>query len=268
MRSRPAGIGRPAAADVAEGRSDALVSAGSTGATMTAALFALRRMQGVRRPALALQLPRPGRADRPLLLLDVGANTEARAVDLVQFAYLGSAFSTAVLGVEQAARRAAVGRRGAEQGLRRGGGGEREARDAGGIDFIGNRRGPRPDGPRSRRGRHRRLHRQRRAEDDRGHREGGGRRGSRRGPLGPAGRRGGMLLRPALGSLRRQMDPDTTGGAILLGLRGVAVVGHGSSGPDGIANAVRLAARAVEERAVERTAELLERSGMTRGSMR
>ena len=64
------------------------------------------------------------------------------------------------------------------------------------------------------------------------------------------------------------MDPDTTGGAILLGLRGVAIVGHGSSGPDGIANAVRLAARAVEQRAVERTAELLERSGATRAAMR
>ena len=64
------------------------------------------------------------------------------------------------------------------------------------------------------------------------------------------------------------MDPDTTGGAILLGLRGVAVVGHGSSGPEGIANAVRLAARTVDERAVERTTKLLERSRMTRGELR
>ena len=62
------------------------------------------------------------------------------------------------------------------------------------------------------------------------------------------------------------MDPDTTGGAILLGLRGVAVVGHGSSGPDGIANAIRLAARTVEVEAVERTAELLERSGRDPGA--
>ena len=59
------------------------------------------------------------------------------------------------------------------------------------------------------------------------------------------------------------MDPDTTGGAILLGLRRVAVVGHGSSGPEGIANAIRLAARAVRERAVERTAEQL--AGIRRG---
>jgi glycerol-3-phosphate acyltransferase PlsX len=79
---------------------------------------------------------------------------------------------------------------------------------------------------------------------------------------------GGLLMKPALGGLRRQMDPDTTGGAILLGLRGVAVVGHGSSGPDGIANAIRLAARAVEVGAVERTAELLDRSGTTRAAMR
>jgi glycerol-3-phosphate acyltransferase PlsX len=75
-------------------------------------------------------------------------------------------------------------------------------------------------------------------------------------------------MRPALGGLRRELDPDTTGGAILLGLRGVAVVGHGSSGPDGIANAIRLAARAVDVSAIERTAELLDRSGTTRAAMR
>ncbi|MGH2951827.1 MAG: phosphate acyltransferase PlsX, partial [Solirubrobacterales bacterium] len=79
---------------------------------------------------------------------------------------------------------------------------------------------------------------------------------------------GGVLLRPALGGLRREMDPDTTGGAILLGLRGVAVVAHGSAGPEGIANALRLAARAVDEGAIGRTAELLARSGATRAAPR
>jgi len=79
---------------------------------------------------------------------------------------------------------------------------------------------------------------------------------------------GGLLLRPALGGLRRRLDPDATGGAILLGLRGVAVVGHGSSGPAGIANAVRLAARAVEVDAVGRTGDQLARSGTTRAAMR
>ena len=79
---------------------------------------------------------------------------------------------------------------------------------------------------------------------------------------------GGALLRGALGDLRRQMDPDTTGGAVMLGLRGAAVVGHGSSGPAGIANAIRLAATCVRERAVSRTAELLEATGATRAALR
>ena len=51
---------------------------------------------------------------------------------------------------------------------------------------------------------------------------------------------GGLLMRPALGSLRAELHPDSTGGAILLGLRGIAVVGHGGAGAEGIANAVRL----------------------------
>ena len=89
---------------------------------------------------------------------------------------------------------------------------------------------------------------------------------ARSGPLAAAG---GLLLRPALGGLRRQMDPNAVGGAVLLGLRGVAVVAHGSSSAEGIANAVRLADRAVRERALERTAEALERApGATRGGLR
>src|SRR3954467_8487321 len=87
-----------AAADVAAGHSAALVSHGSTGATMAAATFGLRRLRGVQRPALAVQLPVPG---KPALFLDVGANVEVRAQHLVQFAFLGAAFSQAVLGVER-----------------------------------------------------------------------------------------------------------------------------------------------------------------------
>jgi glycerol-3-phosphate acyltransferase PlsX len=68
---------------------------------------------------------------------------------------------------------------------------------------------------------------------------------------------GGLLMRPALGSLRRELSPDTTGGAILLGLRAVAVVGHGSAGAEGVANSVRLAAHAVEVDAVGRTEKLI-----------
>ena len=86
-----------AARDVAAGDSLAMVSPGSTGATMAAATFGLRRLQGVQRPALAVQIPVPG---KPVLFLDVGANVEVRAQHLVQFAFLGAAFSAAVLGVE------------------------------------------------------------------------------------------------------------------------------------------------------------------------
>src|SRR6266508_2172125 len=84
----------------ADGSCSALVSAGSTGATMTAALFALKRAQGVHRPALAVQIPVPGNDGPPLLFLDCGANTDVSPQHLIQFAFLGSAFCRAVLGVE------------------------------------------------------------------------------------------------------------------------------------------------------------------------
>src|SRR5919106_1896503 len=100
VRSTPdASIVRAAAA-VAGGACGSLVSAGSTGATMTAALFALKRAQGVHRPALAVQIAVPGIDGPPVLLLDAGANTDVRPQHLIQFAFLGSAFSRAVLGAE------------------------------------------------------------------------------------------------------------------------------------------------------------------------
>jgi phosphate acyltransferase len=257
-----------AAADVAAGRSEALASAGPTGATMTAALFALRRLHGVRRPALALQLLVPDRPGPPTLLLDVGANADARAHDLVQFAYLGAAFSEAVLGVGRP--RVALLSVGEEANKGSAEVVEAHARlaRAEGLDFRGNLEGQDllagvaevivTDGftgnvvLKTIEGTAKTVAEAVRAAAR----------------FGPVAAVGGLLLRRSLGGLRRQLDPDTTGGAILLGLRGVAVVGHGSSGPEGIANAVRLAARAVDESAVERTAKLLERAGMTRGGLR
>ena len=61
-----------------------------------------------------------------------------------------------------------------------------------------------------------------------------------------AGRVGGLLIRPAARRLRHRLDPDTYGGAYLLGLRGLAVIAHGNSSATAIANAIRLAARGVE----------------------
>ncbi len=98
VRSKPEASVVRAARDVAEDGADAMVSSGSTGATMAAATFGLRRLKGVQRPALAVQLPVPG---KPVLFLDVGANVEVRAQHLVQFAFLGAAFSAAVLDVQE-----------------------------------------------------------------------------------------------------------------------------------------------------------------------
>ncbi|MDX6581560.1 MAG: phosphate acyltransferase [Solirubrobacterales bacterium] len=257
-----------AAADVAAGHSQALASPGPTGATMTAALFALKRMHGVRRPALAVQLVVPGRERPPSLLLDVGANTDVRPSDLVQFAYLGAAFSRAVLGIESP--RVALLSVGEEpkKGTQTVVDAHAELAAAEEIDFRGNVEGRDlladaadvivTDG----------------FTGNVALKTIEGTAKAVAGAVGDAARSnplaavGGLLMKPALGGLRRRLDPDTTGGAILLGLRGVAVVGHGSSGPEGIANAIRLAARAVEVGAIERTGELLERSGTTRAAMR
>ncbi len=268
VRSKPHASVVMAARDVAEGSSAALVSAGATGATMAAALFALRRLGGVQRPAVAAQVPAPSRPDRPVLFLDVGASVEARAQHLVQFAYLGSAFSSAVLGIE----RPRVGLLSVGEEPAKGTPEVVEAHErlaaADGIEFEGNVEGRDllegaadvvvTDGFTG--------NVALKTMEGTASAVGGAVRDAAR--SNPAAMLGGLLLRPALGGLRRRLDPDQTGGAILLGLRGVGVVAHGSSGSDGIANAIRLAERCVRERAVERTAELLERSGATRGAMR
>jgi glycerol-3-phosphate acyltransferase PlsX len=253
-----------AAQEVAEGRADAMVSSGSTGATMAAATFGLRRLRGVQRPALAVQLPVPG---KPVLFLDVGANVEVRAQHLVQFAFLGAAFSESVLGVSRP--RIGLLSVGEEAGK-----GREEVVEAygtlsqaSGIDFAGNVEGrDLPAGVvdvvvtdgftgnvalKLMEGTARTV-------------TGAIRDAARSNPLAALG---GLLIKPALGGLRRELHPDTTGGAILLGLRGIAVVGHGSSGAEGIANALRLAARCVEVDAVGRTAALLEEAGATRGAL-
>jgi len=82
----------------------------------------------------------------------------------------------------------------------------------------------------------------------------------------PVSMLGGLLIRGAVGSLRRELDPNTTGGAILLGVRGIVVIAHGGSSAEGIANAVRVAQRAVDERMIERTAAALEAGGALRSA--
>jgi glycerol-3-phosphate acyltransferase PlsX len=71
------------------------------------------------------------------------------------------------------------------------------------------------------------------------------------------GRVGGMLVRPAMRRMRERIDPESYGGAVLLGVRGLAVIGHGNATGRAIANAVRLAARGTRERLVAQFAEAL-----------
>ena len=253
-----------AARDVADGNAAAMVSLGSTGATMAAATFGLRRLKGVQRPALAVRIPSP---IKPVLVLDVGANVEVRPQHLVQFAFLGAAFSAAVLDVQDptvglltVGEEAGKGRSEIVEA-------HRILAAAPGIRFAGNVEGA--DLPEAKvdivvtdgftgnvslkvmEGAARMLAK---AISDLAHKN-------------PMAAAGGLLLKPSMGQLREEFDPDTTGGAILLGLRAVAIVGHGSSGAEGVANAVRLAARSVKVDAVGRTAALLREGHAGRGAL-
>ena len=263
VRSRPDSSIVRSVADVNDGNSDAVVSLGSTGATMAAATFGLKRSRGVRRPALAGQVPLPGKT---VLFLDIGANLDVRAQHLVQFAYLGAAFSKAVLGVESPT----VGLLSVGEEAGKGKEAVVEAnaslRQASEINFIGNVEGRDiPAGTadvvvtdgftgnvvlKAMEGAVKLVGS---AISD----------AARKNPISAIG---GLMMKPALGCLRGDLHPDSTGGAILLGLRKVAVVGHGSSGADGVANAIRLAARAAAVDAPGLTEEMLHRVGANRGA--
>jgi glycerol-3-phosphate acyltransferase PlsX len=221
----------------------------------------VKRIRGVHRPALAALLPLPS---GPSLLLDAGANVEVRPEHLVQFAYMGAAFMESVHGIPQP--RVGLLSVGEESGK-----GTPDVLEAGErlrdseLNFTGNVEGfDVPAGTvdvvvtdgftgnvalKVMEGTSRTV---RDAIRD-AVRSGG--------PLSAAG---GLLIRGAVGRLREQLDPERAGGAILLGLRKPVVVAHGSFGPAGIAGAIALARRAVDDRMVERTTAALERGGAMR----
>src|SRR5204862_3373569 len=96
VRAKPESSLVAAVRAVAEGRADAVVSAGSTGAMLAAGLLELRRIPGVLRPAIAVSIP----AQRgPSVLLDAGANADARPEHLLQFATMGVVFAQEILGI-------------------------------------------------------------------------------------------------------------------------------------------------------------------------
>jgi glycerol-3-phosphate acyltransferase PlsX len=266
VRSTPEASIVQAARAVADGRAQALVSGGSTGSALAAGLFNLKRDRGIYRPALALPIPRP--YDRPVLLLDVGANVACRPEHLVQFAHMGSAFAQAVLGFE--VPRVALLSNGAEPAK-----GtpelkevhERLSAEAGaGLRFVGNIEGTDVmndvadvvvmdgfvgnitlkliEGVSGR---------TMRAVRDAAVR-------SLRAKV------GGFLLSPSVHGLLADIDPETTGGAYMLGLRQTGVVAHGRFTRRGFARAIEVAVRGVEEDVIGKTRQALEKAGALRSS--
>jgi phosphate acyltransferase len=236
---------------VREGKAEAVVSAGNTGAMLAACLLELRRLPGVRRPAIAVTIPsREGVS----VLLDSGANADARPEDLLQFAHMGAVFAEEILDVRNPEiRLLSIGEE-AEKGNQL----TLEAHEllaASDLNFTGNTEGRDllrggaavvvTDGFTGNvalkllEGTIRNLLDAFREEIT----------ATTRGKL------GGLLIRPAARRLRDRLDPDTYGGAYLLGLRGLAVIAHGNSSRRAIANAIRLAARGVEHDVVGRLAQ-------------
>jgi glycerol-3-phosphate acyltransferase PlsX len=232
---------------------DVVVSAGNTGAMLAASLLELRRLPGVYRPAIAVPIPaRRG----PTVLLDAGANADARPEHLLQFAYMGAIFAEEMLEVATPdVRLLSIGEEPekgnqltleahallAESDLRFGGNIEGREVLTGVAQvvvtdgFTGNVTLKLLEGT------IKNLFEVLREEI----------------ASTPRGKLGGLLIRPAARRLRSRFDPDTYGGAYLLGLRGLAVIAHGNSSSTAIANAIRLAARGVAHDVVGRLAARL-----------
>ena len=253
VRAKPESSLVVACREVGEGRAAAVVSAGNTGAMLAASLLELRRLPGVLRPAIGVVIPTRRGAS---VLIDAGANADARPEHLLQFAHMGSVFAEEVLAVRSPeVRLLSIGEepeKGNQLTLEAhalleaagvGFAGNTESRDllAGAADvvvcdgFTGNVCLKLLEGTIKTV-----LDALRREIQS-----------SSRGKL------GGLLIRPAARRLRERLDPDTYGGAYLLGLRGLAVIAHGNSSSRAIANAVRLAARGVEHDVVGRLARRL-----------
>jgi glycerol-3-phosphate acyltransferase PlsX len=242
------------------GQADAFVTMGHTGATLAAASFRLGRIHGVRRPALASPFPTLA---KPCALVDVGANADVRPEFLLQFAIMGSAYASAILG--HPTPRVGILTIGEERGK----GNElvHEALpllEASALNFIGNIEGRDiPSGSvdvavmdgftgnvlvKFAEGLARLVQQ---VLNDAARSD-------------PVSMLGGLLMRPALGRARHQMDYRQYGGAMLLGVRGVVVIGHGRSDAETIKNSVGVAIRGVEAGLVQTIADAVARQPVPR----
>jgi phosphate acyltransferase len=247
-----------AAEAVRDGKASAMVSAGNTGATMAAALLRMHRVPGVARPAIATPIPVPG--STPTVLIDSGANAECSAPWLLQFAQMGAVLATERYGIaeprvgllsigeEESKGNALVKEAHAllKAGLH--GGvfiGNVEGRDlmTDGVDvvvtdgFTGNVALKTLEG-------------------------------AMRFVVGKVlevmvatdeAKEASRVLLPALAPVAEDLDPDTHGGAVLLGVNGVCIISHGSSSARAVVNAVRVARDAVHSQVVAKVAKAVAR---------
>ncbi len=230
-----------------DGRSDAFVSAGNTGAQMAASTFILRLHDGLSRPAIGTVFPT---ARQPVVVLDSGANVDCSAAELVQFARLGHVYARDILGRENPA----VGLLSIGEEAEKGNAAVKEAHQLlvnAGLHFIGNVEGR--DIPAG-------------ACD--------------RGPIDVVvcdGFTGNVLLKfyeavapmlfgmlmkagvtkQQIGSVAHSLDYEKYGGAPLLGLKGVSIICHGKSSPEAIKNGLLAGIRAVESRMSQHIGEQL-----------
>ncbi|MDO9557011.1 MAG: phosphate acyltransferase PlsX [Coriobacteriia bacterium] len=226
---------------VKEGHAKAFFSAGSTGACMAAATLVMGRLPGVSRPAIATVIPA---SDRPCILLDVGANADAKPENLVQFALMGRAYAQMLLdraeptvGLLNIGEEPTKGSMLAQEAHALmassvpGFTGNVEGRDipAGTVDvvvtdgFTGN------VALKLLEGLSKILLRQIKTA-------------MTETPLNSVA---AAVLKPSLNKLKDRIDPDTYGGAPLLGVKGVCIIGHGSSSSRAVCNGILISARAV-----------------------
>jgi glycerol-3-phosphate acyltransferase PlsX len=257
-RARTTSMGRMIAA-VKEGEAQAAVSGGNTGALMAMSKLALRTMPGIDRPALAALLPTLGAND--LVMLDLGANTESDARNLVQFAVMGAAYARVILDLERP--RVQLLNIGTEEMK-----GTDELKDAAAVlreaDYLGLSFDGFIEGDKLSRG-----------DVDVVVTDGFSGNIALKSLEGTArfvtdllrraftssvrSKIGFLISRPATELLRHHLDPNNHNGAVFLGLNGLVVKSHGSATDNGVANAIRVAARMVREDLTRKIIEDLDR---------
>lgn len=234
-----------------QGNADAFVSMGNTGAVLAASVLQLQRIKGVHRPALAALFPTP---QGPTLLIDIGANTDCKPEWLEQFAIMGESYVRAVLGMRQP--RVALLANGEEetkgnQDVQAAHALLKERAKTDGMNFVGNVEGKDlavhladvivADGfvgnvaLKTAEGVSKMLNDLIRREIK----------------SNALTTLGGVLAMPAFNKVKKILDYTEYGGAPLLGVNGVVIIGHGRSNEVAVKNAVRAAMRAVESKILE-----------------